>query len=331
MALPKRELEVKNVESSLGNFKKDVLEGLSKRQKKIPSIYFYDERGSELFTQITKHQDYYLTECELSILEKNKKTLSSFFKKESLNLIEFGPGEGIKTALLIEQFLQDNLDFKYIPIDISREYLASLKRKLQDKFEKLVVEPKNKDYLEGLDDVAHLSNRRNLILFLGSSIGNLDNASALTFLGNIAGELNDGDYILIGFDLCKKNISTLIKAYNDGDGITRAFNLNLLERMNRELGADFIIENFYHYGTYNPEIKAMESYLISLKEQEVKIRALNKTFRLEAFEAIHVEYSHKYTSAEIQTLAREAGFEVIENYLDTQNYYMDSLWRLNKK
>lgn len=329
MAIPNKKLEVGSLENSLENFKRDVLEGLSRERKHIPSIYFYDERGSELFNQITKHPDYYLTNCEIEILNKNKEKIANLFKNETLNLIELGPGEGIKTTLLIEEFLQDNIHFTYIPIDISKQYLINIKKQLENKFKNLIVDPKNKDYIEGIEDIDNLRSRRNLILFLGSSIGNFDPQSSLDFLKNIAKDLNPNDYMLIGFDLCKKDTEIMIRAYNDSDGITSAFNLNILQRMNRELKANFIIEHYKHFGTYNPNLRAMESFLISLKKQEVKIAEINKSFVFEPFEAIHVEYSHKYTLPEIQHLAMESGFEVVENFFDAKNYYVDSLWKVH--
>lgn len=319
-----REMEI---ESSLEIFKKDVLEGFSKKNKQIPSQYFYDEQGSKLFNQITKHPDYYLTNCDIEILQTHKGRISNFLKGKNLNVIELGPGEGIKTKLLIEQFLKDNIDFKYIPVDVCNEYLLGIQNQLQNEYQHLSVEPKPANYLKCLEFIQSISKRPNLILFLGSSIGGLDLNSAHQFFDKVSKALNPGDYILTGFDLCK-DISLLIKAYNDSDGITRDFNFNLLHRMNRELNANFNIGQFCHYGSYNAQTKAMESYLVSLVEQEVFIAALEKTFVFEPFEAIHVEYSLKYTLPQIQQFADNSHFEIIENFLDSKGYFVNSLWRL---
>lgn len=175
-----------------------------------------------------------------------------------------------------------------------------------------------------------MSMKKNFILFLGSSIGNFDPVTTQLFFSGIFNKLHDGDYVLIGFDL-RKDIDIMIKAYNDSDGITRAFNLNLLVRMNHELGANFMIDKFGHYGTYNVYSGAMESYLVSLKEQNVHIGALEQSFKFEALEPIHVEYSYKYLLSQINDYAKSSGFKIVKNFFDSRQYYVNSLWQVNKK
>lgn len=305
----------------------DVLSGLSRHNKQIPSKYFYDASGSELFNQITHHSDYYLTNCELEILRQFKKELSDLCKNEEFNLIEFGPGEGIKTNILIEQFLKDNLSFTYYTIDISKKYLEHLIDKFNQQLPNLNVVALNSDYLSGIRWLGLNSDKRNFVLFLGSSIGNLDIPSSKKFLKAIRSSLHDGDYLLIGFDL-RKDIDVLMRAYNDSDGLTRAFNLNLLQRLNTELGANFNLNLFSHYETYNAQLGAMESYLLSLADQIVRIGALNRSFSFQKYEPIHVESSYKYLESQIRMLAKDSDFNIIKNYSDSKHYFINSLWQV---
>lgn len=319
----------KTIHDEKYEFKNDILLGLLKQNKKIPSKYFYDERGCELFDQITRHQDYYITRCELEILSNYKKQLSSILSSETFNLIELGPGEGIKPRLLIEQFMHDSLEFTYTPIDISKKYLKKIVDQFNRQLPKLEVTAIKSDYFQGLDWLSKHSNKRNFILFLGSSLGNLDFESTTMFLNHIRESLHHGDYLLIGFDL-RKNISTLMRAYNDSDGLTREFNLNLLHRINRDLGANFNVDKFSHYETYNVYLGAMESYLISLEAQTVAVDALEHSFTFEAFEPVHTEYSFKYQPSQIADLAHSTGFEIVTEFKDSQGFFVDSLWRVVK-
>ncbi|WED44230.1 L-histidine N(alpha)-methyltransferase [Legionella cardiaca] len=308
-------------------FMHDVLKGLSCENKQIPSKYFYDASGSELFNQITHHPDYYLTGCELEILTTYKEELSDLCKDQDFNLIEFGPGEGIKTNILINQFIKDKLAFTYYTVDISKKYLESLIAKFHTRLPKLNIVALNSDYLNGLKWLGLNSRKRNFVLFLGSSIGNFDISGAKKFLQAIRSLLHEGDYILIGFDL-RKNIEVLMRAYNDGAGLTRDFNLNLLKRINKELDANFDLNTFCHYETYNAYLGAMESYLISLKEQKVSIPALDRSFFFQKFEPIHVESSYKYLESQISALADDSDFKIIKNYSDSKQYFINSLWQV---
>jgi L-histidine N-alpha-methyltransferase len=310
-------------------FKKEVLSGLSLPHKKISSKFFYDQQGSHLFNQITRHPDYYLTQCELSIIKTYKKQIADYLKDQPFNLIELGPGEGIKTQLLIEEFLDDSLIFSYIPIDISASYLEQLNTEFDRKLPALKVTALHADYFQGLQWLSLTSGQRNVVLFLGSSIGNFDVKATEEFFHHLWQVLHHDDYVIIGFDL-RKDIDILMRAYNDRDGLTRDFNLNLFRRINRELGANFAIDELQHYGTYNVYTGAMESYVVSLAEQVVEISALNSSIILQQFEPIHVEYSYKYTLSQIETLAQITGFEIVKNFADSKAYFIDSLWRVNK-
>lgn len=310
-------------------FAQAVLDGLTKEKKELSSKYFYDLKGSELFNQITHHPDYYLTNCEIEILEENKNKLSWLLSKEAFNLIELGPGEGIKARILIDEFMKNSLDFNYFAVDISKKYLNQIVKQFNKEQPYLKTHIINSDFFSGLKSLNTQSKARNMVLFLGSSIGNFDTEHAKKFFRSIWENLQNGDYFFVGFDL-KKDIEILLKAYNDSDYITKAFNLNLLERLNRELRANFDLSAFNHFGTYNAYLGAMESYLISLKNQTVFIQALNKSFVFEEFEPIHVECSYKYTERQIKEFALTSGFEVVDQFTDSKNYFLNSLWKVRK-
>lgn len=323
------EQDFKIIHNMTDEFKNDVKLGLEASQKRIPSKYLYDEYGSELFNKITRHPDYYLTNCELETLSLHKDSIAEIIGNTPFNLIELGPGEGIKTRVLVEKFLNDARTFTYIPIDISMHYLNVISDQFKQAMPLLSLTAIQSDFFKGLQWLSKNSARKNVVLFLGSSIGNFDSVTTHEFLKHVRDTLNDGDYFLLGLDLCK-DLDILFHAYDDSDGITREFNLNLLRRINRELSGNFNLEKFRHYATYNVNINAMESYLISLEPQEVTIKTLQQSFFLREIEAIHMEFSHKYHLAEIEQLAHAAGFEVVENFTDSKQYFVDTLWRVNK-
>lgn len=329
MSAELKQIQQFSQETDHHHFMSDVLNGLSSSSKYLYSKYFYDQKGSELFNQITQHPDYYLTHCELEIIEQCKENLSQRLHNIPFNLIELGPGEGIKTRILINQFLKDQHEFTYFTIDISEKYLAHLVKKFNRELASLKLIALNADYFNGLHWLTQQSNKRNVVLFLGSSIGNFNHRETNQFLNGVWKDLQEGDYCFIGFDL-KKDINCLLKAYNDSDGLTREFNLNLLTRLNRELGAHFNREYFEHYGTYNVYKGAMESFLISTREDNVLIDALNKEFHFDAYEPIHLEYSYKYSIKQIEEFATANGFKVIEHYFDNKRFFVDSLWQVVK-
>ncbi|MDI1351272.1 MAG: L-histidine N(alpha)-methyltransferase, partial [bacterium] len=233
------------------------------------------------------------------------------------------------TRILIDQLLDDGHNFTYFTIDISKKYLTQIVNKFNHELCRLKMIALNADYINGLKWLTEHSKDRNLVLFLGSSIGNFSHEDTHIFLKNICQDLQDGDYFLIGFDL-RKDIDILLNAYNDSDGITRQFNLNLLTRINKELGGTFNLDQFKHHGIYNVSQGAMESYLISLKDQDVYIDALNKSFHFEAYEPIHLEYSYKYSMSQITDFAQSNGFTIIENFFDEKKFFVNSLWRITK-
>ncbi|MFQ5498635.1 MAG: L-histidine N(alpha)-methyltransferase [Candidatus Zixiibacteriota bacterium] len=310
-------------------FALDVLVGLSEQRKRIPSKYLYDAVGSELFRRITKQPEYYVTNCEMEILENGIGSIASYVKNEPFNLVELGAGFGRKTAILIDYFLTQQLDFRYVPIDISEAAMKELSESMAERFPDVEMSGLVSDYFSGLKWLNNRYGQRNFVLFLGSSIGNFTHVQALVFLRNMWNCLSHGDYALIGFDL-KKDIELLLQAYNDSQGITRAFNMNLLERINRELGGEFDFDAFRHFGTFDLFSGGMESYLVSLKRQSVYIDMIGRSFELEPWEPIHTEYSYKYLISDIEKLASESGFVIDQHILDSRQYFADSILRVSK-
>ncbi len=313
----------------LEEFAIDVLVGLSEINKKLPSKYLYDAEGSRLFKEITGLKEYYPTECERETLENNKDRIVSHMADEAFNLVEFGSGDGQKTSLLLEHFLKLDLDFQYAPIDISQSVMVELFDDLDQKFPSLQVEGIVSEYFSGIRWLNNRSDRKNLVLFLGSNIGNFSHAEARIFLRNLWSCLNNGDLVLVGFDL-KKDIEMLLKAYNDSEGVTAKFNINILTRINRELGGQFDLSKFRHFGTYDVFTGAMESYLVSLERQEVFVEEIGRSFSFRPWEPIHVEYSYKYLQSDIEILAKETGFKVREHLYDSKKYFIDSIWEVKK-
>ena len=310
-------------------FALDILVGLSEARKSIPSQYLYDEQGSRLFQQITLLPEYYVTEAEKDVLREHAQTLAAKCAHESFNLVEFGAGDGSKAAILIEAMIKCGCNFRYVPIDISQAAMVELIENLEGQFPDLELKALVSEYFAGIKYLSTHSRRRNLVLFLGSSVGNFSHARACFFLRNVWNYLNNGDQLLTGFDL-KKDIEMLLWAYNDPQGVTAEFNLNVLRRINRELGGRFDVSQFRHFGTYDVFSGAMESYLVSLEEQEVFIEAIGRAFQFRAWEPIHTEYSYKYLMADVETLAAETGFLVREHMTCERGYFLDSLWEVRK-
>lgn len=316
-------------EEKVEQFAVDVLTGFSARPKSLPAVYFYDDRGSELFRAITEHEDYYLTRTEFEILQANQSRLPSLIGEQEVDIIELGAGDGHKSQLVIDGFLCAGCKVDYYPIDISEKAMQQLSETIQRQ-DGLELHGLIGEYFDGLRFVRERSGRKQLVMFLGSNIGNFNRIENQGFLRRLWNSLNAGDYLLVGFDL-KKNIKTLTRAYSDSGNLTRDFNLNLLRRINRELGGDFDLDKFEHYASYNPILGAMESFLIAREAQHVHIEALQRGFDFEAFEPIHLEYSFKFLPADIDYLAQKTGYEVVENLTDGEGRFVDSLWRVKKE
>ncbi len=316
----------KDISTAQLQFAKDVENGLSASQKYLSSKYFYDAVGDKLFQQIMELPEYYLTRCEFEIFEQHKDDILQKIKTEGkFNLVELGAGDGYKTKILLEHFINKQAHFEYVPVDISHQVLKELEAGLKAEFPNLKVKALNHEYFKALKELNKMDATPKVILFLGSNIGNFTPATAQSFFKELCEVMNKGDKLLIGIDL-KKNPKTILKAYNDEAGITRAFNLNLLERMNRELGANFDLNNWDHFPTYDPFSGECRSYLMSTIDQDVHFEILNKTFHFKNSEPIHMEISRKYSLDEVETLAKNCNFTVRKHFMDSRGYFVDSLW-----
>lgn len=307
-------------------FYEDVIAGLTASPKKLQSKYFYDAVGDKLFQDIMHCPEYYLTNCELEIFSEQTaalaKTLTDRFK--DFDLIELGAGDATKSVYLLDHLLKTGTDFTYLPIDISSHVIGQLQQQLPVKLPGLKMQGLNGDYFDMLKEARQLSLRPKVVLFMGSNIGNMPVKEAQEFCITLRQELSPEDVVIIGFDL-KKNPKTILAAYNDAAGITRNFNLNLLTRINRELQADFNPDQFDHYPVYNPQTGACKSFLVSLADQQVKIGTA--TIRFEENELIDMEVSQKYSLAETNQLAENAGFEPVQYFFDTKKWFVDAVWK----
>ena len=311
-----------------GTFALDVEQGLSNYPKRLPSKYFYDAIGDQLFQDIMAMPEYYLTNCEFEIFSEQKANILEAIGDQPFELIELGAGDGTKTKILLEHFLAEQRDFTYRPIDISGNVLEQLMTACAQTFPQLEVAAVEGDYIEALCQIQEEDNpRRKVVLFLGGNIGNFPLPAAKAFLQELAQCLDEGDLLLTGFDL-KKDPNIIQAAYDDPAGITAAFNLNLLHRINKELGGHFDLDTFFHWETYNPLNGEARSYIVSREEQTVKIDQLHLNVHFEAWEVIAVEVSAKYGERDIAELAQEVGFEIKANFTDQRRYFMDSLWEL---
>ena len=312
----------------LTTFAEDVLSGLSSTPKTLSSKYFYDDEGSRLFQEIMRLPEYYPTRAEFKLFSEQKEAICSAFIEgaNGLDLIELGAGDGTKTAVLIDHLLQKGVDFTYSPIDISQEANDALEDKFKAKFPDLKIAPHTGDYFKVLGSLKNGSSRRKVLMFLGSNIGNFLQEKALDFFRQLRGVMNPNDRLFIGFDM-QKDPRVIVAAYDDAQGVTAAFNLNLLTRINRELGGDFDLSKFSHYAQYRPMECAARSFLISREKQTVNIAALNRSFDFEQWEAIFMEISQKYTRSMIEELAADSGFQIEADFFEEENFYTDSLWR----
>lgn len=306
-------------------FKADVKKGLGNTPKKLLSKYFYDAIGDGLFQQIMALPEYYLTRCELDIFKNSTADLASIVTDAgtAFDLIELGAGDATKSSYLLKHLVDQKAEFSYMPIDISGNILNVLTEKLKSGIPGVPIICLEGDYFTMLKQATKISQRRKVVLFLGGNIGNMEKEEALAFCLELRDHLNPGDIVLMGFDL-KKNPQTILDAYNDKTGITAAFNLNMLNRMNRELNANFDVNRFQHYQNYDPLTGACRSFLISLYDQEVSIDYNTIHFAKDEF--IYMEVSQKFSEGEIELLANASGFAITGNVNDAKCWFIDSLW-----
>ena len=309
----------------LKTFEQDVIVGLTAAEKFLPSKYFYDDEGSRIFKEIMEMPSYYLSNCEYEILALQAADIHQKLGfDEPFNIIELGAGDGTKTFKLLQYLLTQKVNFDYIPIDISQEAMNMLCETLHLKLPQLSIKPETGDYFEVLDQLKHSNKQQSLLLFLGSNIGNYPYKEAIELMQLFHNSMKKGDKLLMGIDL-QKNPQVIYEAYSDSEGITKRFNLNLLKRINRELGANFDIDQFDFYCYYNPRNGELFSYLVSLAEQEVFLPNTATTLFFKKDELIWTEQSKKYSFKEIDLLAKQSGFSVVDYFIDSKHYFTDSL------
>jgi L-histidine N-alpha-methyltransferase len=310
----------------MDTFAKEVDQGLSATNKSLPSRYFYDSKGDEIFVKIMNMPEYYLTDAELEIFTKQTSELIRSFgmNGEHFEVVELGAGDGLKVVKLLKQLNGHN--FTYAPIDISINAIKKLQYRLLSEIPGLDFDGQQGEYFEVLDSLKDVGKK--VILFLGSNIGNLTDARAHDFMLKISESMNSHDKLLIGFDL-KKKPEVIENAYNDPHGYTSEFNLNLLRRINRELGADFLIQKFKHAPEYDNDTGAALSYLESLDEQTVHIQATGNSYTFKRGERIHTEISRKYDVETIHKIAKDTGLIVKKTFYDSRKYFIDVLFEKN--
>ena len=313
-------------QSQTQQFYTDIIAGLQASPKYMQSKYFYDSAGDKLFQDIMNCDEYYPTDCELEIFSEQTADLANAIMMggDGFDLIELGAGDATKSSYLLQHLLDKKVDFTYLPIDISDHVIDYLNSTLPVTLPGLKIDGLNGDYFDMLKKAATRSGRRKVVLFLGSNVGNMPVSAAEKFCRVLRDHLSPGDMALIGIDL-KKNPKTILAAYNDKGGITKRFNLNLLERINRELNADFDISQFDHYPTYDPETGSCKSYLISLTDQSVTINS-GEPIRFLKNEHIFMEISQKYTITQADQLAKFAGFKTDGHFYDKKQWFLDVIW-----
>jgi dimethylhistidine N-methyltransferase len=299
---PIRSIRIEQADGDgLHEFQAAVIDGLSRMRKSLPCRFFYDQRGSQLFEAITALPEYYPTRTEIGILREHAAEIVASIPGNAV-LLEFGSGSSIKTEILLEHCPPT---VTYVPIDVSQSALAEAKQRLAHRFPAVSVTPVTGSFTDPIDLPAHLRNRPRIGFFPGSTIGNWTPEEALALLRSFRDMLKMSGRMIVGVDL-KKDAQTLVKAYNDSAGITAAFNLNILARINCELGSAIDISNFGHEAKYDPRQGRIEMHLVSTVEQTIWI--CGGRFHFRAGERIHTENSYKYTVPEFQELARQAGW-----------------------
>ena len=292
----------------------DLLEiaqrGLALKPKRLPSWLFYDEHGSALFEQICEQPEYYLTRCEIALMDEHAESIADTLGSD-VRLVEYGSGNARKTRMLLQHLHQP---VAYVPVEISSEPLRQSVERLAGEFPRLPLQPLCADFSKPLRlPIPPRAPRRTVVYFPGSTIGNFENREAAVLLRKMRNEMGDAGGILIGVDL-KKDHALIEAAYNDRAGITAQFTLNMLVRLNREIGSNFELSAFAHRAHYNPMAGRIETHIVSRREQQVKVGRVNVAFRED--EAMQVEYSCKYSMADFAGLAARAGLAVLQTWTD---------------
>ena len=323
--VPDQRLYIHNLvkRDPLAGLADDVRKGLTAQPKRFLPKYFYDELGSQLFEAICLLPEYYLTRAENEILQRYAGEIVASVDGQ-ITLVEMGSGSALKTRLLIEALLRRQSRLLFMPVDISASAIESSSRILLQSYPRLTIEAYAADYFAGLAELGRTPRKRTLALFLGSNISNFDLDEALRFLRALRSVLHAGDALLLGADL-KKDPAVLEAAYNDALGVTSAFNLNVLARINRELGGTFDLRSFKHRAFYNEAMGRIEIYIESLFNQRVRIAKLGLEVDFAVGELIHTENSYKYDMTGIAHLAAETGFKRSHTWFDSQERFSSNL------
>ena len=305
----------------LSDIAAEVLQGLSRLNKSLPPKLFYDERGSALFEEITRLPEYYPTRTEASILKANADDICSRMGSD-VAVSELGAGTATKTRILLNSLVRTQTKVDYFPLDVSHAALQQAQNELNAVYETVNVQP----YVGDFEDLSFLEDHEppRLVLYIGSSIGNLEQNDAINLLKNVATHLSPGDHLLLGVDLVKDR-EVLLAAYNDRAGVTAAFNKNVLARINRELDGNFDIDAFRHIAIWNESAARVEMHLESTHPQQIKIDALEQTWNFSKGERIHTENSYKYTRERLENLMRCSGFDVEHIWTDPQSWFAVAL------
>jgi L-histidine N-alpha-methyltransferase len=305
-------------------FLKDVDAGLRSDPKTLPSKYFYDKIGDELFVQIMNMPEYYVTDAEHEIFkDQNKQLIRELNIKEDtyFELIELGAGDGMKTKELLKELHAEDYKFDYLPVDFSKDALTNLKKSLNKELPYIHVIPKHGDYFEILESIKN-SHHPKILLFLGSNIGNLSDEQAADFIYKLGANLAPDDKLLLGVDLIKSE-AIVGPAYDDPAGITKNFNLNLLSRINRELGGNFDTDAFLHKPEYTKKEGIAKSFIESTEDQTVRINGSENTYFFKKGEKINTEISRKYNDEIINHIIKDTDFQITGKLTDSKNYFSD--------
>ena len=303
-----------------------AIDGLSQPQKRLPTALFYDDAGTELFQRISELPEYYLTRVEHALLAAQGDALAALLAPTAtpLALVELGSGDGSKSTLIASALLRQNVTLTYFPIDTAQLALEQLAARFARELPAVRVEPVHGDYFARWPTLS--ADHAQAVLMLGSNLGNYSMSEAIALLSAVHARLRAGDRLVLGLDLMK-DPQVVLDAYDDAAGVTAQFNLNLLARLNRELGMNFDLARFRHYPCYSPLDGTARSFLVSSVRQVVHSRALDRSFAFGEGETIYTEQSQKYDRAMIEQLAQGSGFTVVGELTDARRWYALSVWQ----
>jgi L-histidine Nalpha-methyltransferase len=312
---------------AIPDYAEEVMRGLSSRPKTLPCKLFYDERGSALFEEITQLPEYYLTRTEFEILQECSSEIVQAAGSPT-SVVELGAGTATKTSTLLRAVARRQIRVKYFPVDISPSALAEAKERVRQELPGALVHPLIADFGNGFRFLSEVPGRK-FVLYLGSSIGNFDLEEATGLLRKVRERLSEGDALLLGTDMVKSP-HILVPAYDDAQGITARFNKNILQRINRELEANFDLDSFRHVAEWNPQLSRMEIYLESVRARSVVLRLTGNTVKFAAGERIHTENSYKYTLEMVERMLCVSGFRLEKSWFDRRKWFGLHLARVGK-